>query len=111
MMFIAKSGLREFRDLATPAHRMRSHARSLNLSRAGSLYRRMRVFSYDSDALGCARQVPCRYPAAYGTLLHQPEHRVPQTPTKSSLPRTNFLDHRELRSSISFFSQCGGVPC
>ena len=48
----------KFGDFVIRAHRMRIHAPSLNPSRAGTLYRRMRVFSDDRDALCCARLIP-----------------------------------------------------
>lgn len=73
----------KFDDFTTRAHRIPSHAQSLTPSRARSLFRRMRVFSDDSAALQCARQVQCRYPAAYGTVVHQSERCVRTSSTTS----------------------------
>lgn len=64
-MFVMRTRRGEFGDFVIRAHRMRIHARSLNPSRASALDGRMRVSSNDSDALRCARQVPCRYLLAY----------------------------------------------
>lgn len=49
-MFVVRTKRAEFGDFVIHAHRMLSHAQSLNPSRAGTLYGRMRTFSSDKDA-------------------------------------------------------------
>ena len=109
MTFIAETRRAEFGDFPTNAHRMRSHARRLNPSRARALYGRKRRISSDSAARERAAQIPnplprCLRPPSFTNRSTESPNRRQSRNCPASIGLTIVNCH------IPFpFSQFGGV--